>query len=346
MVRHLVFSRMKTWEVGMTMDTMMGIVRRTLTGACIVAACGLSQAAQAEPVKIRIGFGGAAEEQMWLLMSKPELAKNNGKLYTIEGTKFQGSDKRAQAFEAGAIDLSQGAANGVIFAAAEGIHAKIIASLARESSKGFSTTFYSKADSGIKTIADMKGKTIGINGYYTSGHLWLRAALEKDGNIKESDVTIARVSFSAMQESLASGKIDIGMFPQPFAALLEKDVKVNKLFDAKYGMPFDEELTVLAGKDEFLQKNRTAIRALLSDLMDVTRYYLAKPNEAKQFLIDAKMVRVSPEVYMSMKDYYRDPTMRPNAEALQQMHDFQVKAGFQKKSVDIKSLVDTSYLPD
>ena len=52
-----------------------------------------------------------------------------------------------------------------------------------------------------------------------------------------------------MQESLDAGKIDIGQFPQPFAALAEKQMKVRKIFDAKYGIPFEEELTVLVGKD-------------------------------------------------------------------------------------------------
>ena len=46
-----------------------------------------------------------------------------------------------------------------------------------------------------------------------------------------------------------------------------------------------------------------------------------------------------------MRDYYRDPTLQPDADALTKMQEFQVKAGFQKNSVDIGSLVDSSYLP-
>ena len=57
------------------------------------------------------------------------------------------------------------------------------------------------------------------------------------------------------------------------------------------------------------------------------------------------MVRVTPEVYLTMHDYYRDPSIRPDVEALVKMQEFQVKAGFQKKSVDVRSLVDLSYLP-
>jgi len=295
-------------------------------------------------VTLRLGYGAAAEEPLWLLLAKPDLAKNYGKAYAIEGTRFSGSDKRAQAFEAGAIDLASSSANGVIFGAAEGVMAKMIASISRESARGFSTTYYVKADSAVQSVAGLKGKTVGINGFFTSGHLWLKTALEKNG-LAESDVTITPIPFPAMQEALAAGKIELGMFPQPFAALVERQMKVRKLFDAKYGVPFDEELIVLIGKDEFLKKNAAAIRALLADLKEVTQFYLDKPREARQLLIDAKMVRVTPDVYLDMNDYYHEPSMRVDLGALEKMQEVQIKAGFQKKSADVKSLVDLGYLP-
>jgi ABC-type nitrate/sulfonate/bicarbonate transport system substrate-binding protein len=327
---------------------MSAIGRRTLlrsaAAACILGGGAFTRGARAAPVTLRIGYGGAAEEPLWLLIARPGLGKNYGKDYTLDAIKFQGSDKRAQAFEADAIDLAAGGANGVIFAAAEGVTAKIIASICRESSRGFSTSYYAKAQSAINSAADLKGRTVGINGFSTSGHLWLWAALGRHG-LSDSDVTIAPIPFAAMQEALASGKIDVGEFPQPFAALVEKEATVAKIFDAKYGLPFDEELNVLIGKDEFLKKNAPAVRALLEDLREAMRFYLEKPREARQLLIDAKMVRVTAAVYLEMKDYYRDPTLRPDADALVKMQEFQVKAGCQKKSVDIRSLVDPSYLP-
>jgi ABC-type nitrate/sulfonate/bicarbonate transport system substrate-binding protein len=161
----------------------------------------------------------------------------------------------------------------------------------------------------------------------------------------ESDVKITPVPFPAMQESLDAGKIDLGMFPQPYAALLEKQTKGRKLFDAKYGVPFEEELTVLAGRDEFLTRNAAAIHALLEDLSASMQFYLAKPREARQALIDARFVRVDPEVYMTMQDYYRDPTLRVDADALEKMQAFQIKAGFQQRRADLRALVDLGYLP-
>jgi ABC-type nitrate/sulfonate/bicarbonate transport system substrate-binding protein len=318
---------------------------RRLAAACFMALAAIgADAARAQPVTFRLGYGGAAEEPMWLIVAKPDLAKNYGKAYTLEATKFTSSDKRAQAFEAGAIDLSVGSANGVIFAAAEGVTATFIASISRESSRGFSTSYYVKDSSPIRSVADLKGRTAGINGFSTAGHLWLKAALDKHG-LADTDVRITPVPFAAMQEALDAGKIDLGQFPQPFAALAEKQMKVRKIFDTKYGIPFDEELTVVVGKDAFLKKNAVAVRALLEDLTAAMRFYLERPREARQLLIDARMVRVNPDVYVTMQDYYRDPTLRVDVEALERMQAFQIKAGFQNKRADVRSLVDLGYLP-
>jgi len=322
---------------------MFGGVTR-VAGAAL-ALCVLASAAEAQALKLRIGYGTAAEEQLWLLIAKPDIGKHYGKAYTIESTRFTGSDKRAQAFEAGAIDIASSSANGVIFGAAEGIKAKIIASVTRESTRGFSTTFYVKGDSPIKSVRDVKGKTIGINGFSTSGHLWLKTALEKAG-LAESDVTIVPISFPAMAESLLSGKLDVGQFPQPFDAMLHKQAKVTKLFSAKDAIPYDEELLVLIAKEEFLAKNAAVVRAMLEDLRAATAFYLERPKEARQILIDTKMVRVPADVFLEMKDYYRDPTMRVDVSSLEQMQDGQVRAGFQKNRIDVKALVDNSFLPN
>src|SRR5438105_4846676 len=103
-------------------------VLRGVAAAGLLGGIGARPDAAADPVTLRLGYGGAAEEPVWILIAKPDFGKNQGKLYKLDATRFQGSEKRAQAFEANAIDLSQGSATGVIFAAAEGVQSKIIAS--------------------------------------------------------------------------------------------------------------------------------------------------------------------------------------------------------------------------
>jgi ABC-type nitrate/sulfonate/bicarbonate transport system substrate-binding protein len=153
------------------------------------------------------------------------------------------------------------------------------------------------------------------------------------------------VPFPAMAEALKAGKLDIGEFPQPFADMLEKEMPARKLFDSQYGMPFEQELILLLGKDAFLKQNAAAIRGLLEDLKASLRFYLDHPREARQMILDAKSVRISPDIYLTMKDYYREPTLRPDAAALERVQEVMIKTGFSKKRADISALVDASYLP-
>src|SRR5204863_8355486 len=92
-----------------------------VTGFIFGALCLTPASAQsADPPTIRLGYGAAAEEQLYLLLAKPDLGKNYGKAYKLEATRFQSSTQRSQAFEAGAIDIASSGAVGVLFAAAEG----------------------------------------------------------------------------------------------------------------------------------------------------------------------------------------------------------------------------------
>src|SRR5262245_29234054 len=86
-----------------------------------VALLAVAHRCVADPLKIRLGIGGAAADTLFLLLARPDLAPNQGKAYTIEYTRFEGTDKRFQAFEAGALDITVMNANGAIFAAGEEI---------------------------------------------------------------------------------------------------------------------------------------------------------------------------------------------------------------------------------
>ena len=50
---------------------------------------------------MRLGYGVAAEEPLWLLLAQPSLGKNYVKAYTLDATPLQGSDKRPTPLEAG-----------------------------------------------------------------------------------------------------------------------------------------------------------------------------------------------------------------------------------------------------
>ncbi len=320
--------------------------RRAVVPLLLLCSMLFSGVAGAQPVPLRLGTGGAAEEQLWLLQARPDVGPHQGKTYTLDAMRFSGTDKRFQAFEAGALDLATASANAAMLAASEGAEFKVIASLSRESKQGFATKYFVKQDSPIKSVKDLKGKVIGVNNLNSSSHLWAKLVLEKSGLNPDRDVTFTPVSFPAQGEALRSGKIDVGAFPQPFARAEEMKGGMRELFTSKDGIPFDEELMLVIASPTALKEKSVAIKGFLADLVASTRYYAANPQQARQALIDAKQVRIAPEIYLPMSDYYREASDKVDLQSLRKMQDILVAKGFQRKAVDIDKLVDLTYLPE
>ncbi|MBN3849493.1 ABC transporter substrate-binding protein [Paraburkholderia sp. Ac-20342] len=318
-----------------------GIARVAVMVGSILA----STLAHADPASLRVGIGGAGEEQLWLLHAKPAVAPGQGKDYTLDITRFAGNDKRFQAFEAGALDFITTSANAALLAASEGAKFKVIASLSRESANGFQTTYLVSDSSPIKSIKDLKGKKIGIDALNSSTHLWAKLVLEKNGIDPNRDVTFVPVSFPAQGQALRSGMIDVGVFPQPFASSEETRGGVRPLFTSRDAVPFDQELMLVIASPDVLKNQPAAVHAFLKDLKTATRFYDDHTKDARQALIDAHDVRVTPAVYLSMSDYYRDPTDRVDVQTLAKMQDILIKNGIQRKPVDVNQLVDMSWLP-
>jgi ABC-type nitrate/sulfonate/bicarbonate transport system substrate-binding protein len=310
-----------------------------------LAAIGLAAPAAAEAVKIRVGHGAAVEEQLWLMKAKPDVTPSQGKAYTLDFQLFRGTDQRFKAVEAKELDVFTSSGSSAIVAYSQGLRFKAVASISMESSRGFVTQYVVLADSPIKSIADLKGKTIGNNAARSSIELWARMALAKHGLNPDRDVNWAIVPFPAQGEALRSKKLDVAALPQPFAAAEMAKGGVRTLFTSKEGMPFDEELILLLVTEDFAAKQPAALKAFMADFVAATKFYVAKPKEARKALIDAKLVRVPEKLYVEMQDNYRNPTARIDVEALKKAQDVMLAQGHQKTKVDPAAFVDMRYLP-
>jgi len=325
---------------------MTTLTHRSLICALVsLAAAAAISVAAAEPVTIRIGRGAAAEEQLWLMKAKPALARNQGSKYNIEMTYFPSADKRFQAMEAGALDMTTSNAHTALYAAAANVPVKIVASISRESTKGAHTRFVVKAESEIKSIKDLKGHTIGVVGLRSATHFWASTALRKAGLDPEKDVTFVPIQFPVQGAAIRSGKVDMGALVQPFAMMEEKKGGLRTVFTSKDAVPFDEELIVLVARPDFLDKNGEAVRAFFADLTEVTAYYLAHLKEARTAIIEAKMIRIPAEVYAEMPDFYREPKLRVDSDLLKKAQEIHMSVGLQEKRADVDKVVDLSFLP-
>jgi ABC-type nitrate/sulfonate/bicarbonate transport system substrate-binding protein len=302
----------------------------------------------AEPPLIRLGHGPSNEEPVWLMAIRPDLAPNQGKRYRLKLTPFLGVNDRFQAYVAGELDAGTGPAFSVIFARSRGVDMKIVAGIMQEA-KGeqwFSTTFMVKADSPIKSAADLKGATIGILGPKTSPDLHARAFLLKHGLVPDKDVKLVPMPFPAMGPGVRSDKIAVGAFTEPFYSAERAKGGLRPLFTGIEAMGYDHELLDVWFGEKFIAAHPDAVRAYVADYVAATKHYLANREQVKREIHKAGFVRAPLDAYLKLVEYRRDPDARVDVESLKKIVAFmREKLNWLEAPVDVDAAVDQSFLP-
>src|SRR5881409_1189931 len=130
-------------------------LRRCVSCVALVALAWMFAPApgSAEPLLIRFGHGFAAEEQVWLMAARPDLTPGQGTKYRLKLIPFQGNPERFQAYLAGELDGGTAPGLAVIFARAQGVDMKIVASICLEAAgkEWFSTPYMVKDDGPVRT---------------------------------------------------------------------------------------------------------------------------------------------------------------------------------------------------
>ena len=307
----------------------------------------LNAVAQTGPL-IRFGRGFAAEEQVWLMSARPDLTPNQGKRYQLKQILFQANPERFQAFLAGELDGGTAPGLAVIFARAQGMDMKVVASVCMEAAGGkyFTTTYMVKDDGPIKSMKDLKGGTIGVVGIKTATDLWARAGLINAGLVPDKDTKVVPMAFPVIGDAVRTGKVSAGTFVEPFYSAEIAKGGLRKLFTAVEAVGYDHELLDIFFGEKFLKANADAVRAFLADYVAVTKYYLANTEQAKRDLHKAGFVRTPIDIYLKNQDWKRDPNARVDVESLKKLSSFMLdKLQWLEKPVNVESMVDQSYLP-
>ncbi|HJU32923.1 MAG TPA: PhnD/SsuA/transferrin family substrate-binding protein, partial [Hyphomicrobiaceae bacterium] len=181
--------------------------RRLLPALATVAVLGAAPVQAQET--IRVGWTIPAEEAKYWIMRRPDQFPNLGKAYKIEFTQFQGTAPMVQAMVAGALDCSTQAPLSLANGALQGnLEAYIIAQHVGERPGSFSVYWAVKDDSPIKTVADMKGKSVGTN-VFGSGILGpMFLLLKKNGLDPQADIKLVETGFPASEDAIRTGRVD------------------------------------------------------------------------------------------------------------------------------------------
>jgi ABC-type nitrate/sulfonate/bicarbonate transport system substrate-binding protein len=297
--------------------------------AAVFAGMGSSHAQQT----IHVGWTIPAEESKYWMMRRPAEFPDIGKTYNIEWTQFQGTAPMTQALAAGALDCATQAplslANGVV---GGNLKAYIVAQHVYEKPGGFSVYWAVLADSPLKTIADLKGKTVGISviGGGTQGPLAM--LLQKNGIDPAKDIKLVEVGFAISEDALRQGRVDAVNMNQPFAARAEAKGGTRKLFSLSEAMPNIVHI-LEACRADFVDKNPDLVRAYVRDITSGMKKALA--NREETLKVDSEVLKAPVAVLdtylLKNNDFGRDPGAAPNFEAIQKMLDIYAATGMLPK---------------
>ena len=140
----------------------------------------------------------------------------------------------------------------------------------------------------VRTLSDLKGKTVGIRGLEGPEHVFLSSMLAYVGLDPRKDVTWVTHSTEQSIALLAEGKIDafMGFPPDP------QEIRARKIghvvVDSNLDRPWSQYFCcVVAANREFAQKYPVATKRALRAILKGTDVCASEPDRASRYLVDS-----------------------------------------------------------
>jgi sulfonate transport system substrate-binding protein len=323
---------------------------RIMVAFCLLVLAGAAQAG--EPVKIRIGWITVPTSLSPILFAKPQLATHLGKSYTVEPTRFAGTSPMITALATGDLDIGELAFASLGFAIqnARLSDLRIIADEIQDGVEDhMSLPFVVLKDGPIRTIEDLKGKTVATNVIGSGTDIGMRSLLRHQGLEAKRDYTIIESDYGHMPAMLAEGKADMIVTINLTLNSPQLQRIARPLFSLKDAMGTTQILSRVA-RTGFIEKNRTALVDYFEDEIRELRWYLDPANHDEAVRIVADFTKLPPEAFagwiFTAKDQYRDPDDRPNLEAVARNLRTQKEAGFLDIDIDVAKYADLSLVEE
>jgi NitT/TauT family transport system substrate-binding protein len=200
-------------------------------GAAVVAAPALRAQGKPEKTKLSIAVGGKAAFYYLPLTISEQLGYFKAEGLDVEISDFAGGAKALQALMGNSADVVSGAYEHTINMQSKNqyIQSFVLMGRAPQIAMGVST----KAVPNYKSLADLRGKKIGVSAPGSSTNMVANLVLSRAG-IKASDVSYVGVgTASGALSALRSGQIDAMSNTDPVMTMLEQKGDVRIISDTR-----------------------------------------------------------------------------------------------------------------
>jgi NitT/TauT family transport system substrate-binding protein len=235
---------------------------------------------------------------------------------------------------AGKIDVTSGAYPSYILADAQQ-HADLEILAAGSIMQPRNQEIMVPAGSPIRTIQDLKGKTIALNAPENILQI-LVSALLRDNGVPVKDVHfVSDVPFPAMAHLLETHKVDAASMPEPFATLAEEEIGAQPLADEDVGAAQNLPISGYVVTKQWAQKYPRTAAAFLKALEEAQRIADTNPKAVEKAVEQYSKVTPTEAAVMAVPSFplNTDPVL------IQRVADLMQQFGFLPGGYNVKQMI-------
>lgn len=268
-------------------------------GALITLAAGANAADELK--KLRIGHQKSST-LVTVLKANGELEKGLNNLgYTVVWSEFPSGLPLLEALNVGAVDLSGDVADTVpVFAQAAGAKLTYVAT---EAPSPEAQALIVKADSPIKTIADLKGKKVAVT--KAAGVHYLLIKQLNGAGLKFSDIEPAYLTPADGRAAFEKGAVDAWIVWDPFVSAAQKQSDVRILADSK---GYADYARFYLASSAFAAEHPDVLSFVFGKLQETGKWVKANPADAAKILAPAWGLK---EDVVELANSHRSYDVRP-----------------------------------
>ena len=301
--------------------------------------------------KFKIGYLRVMDDAQTIVAHESGFYKKQG--LDVELVEFKSGTDLIKAIVGGQLDTGVLGFTNAVAWAAKGADLKVVGGAQR----GYHA-LVARDDSGIRTVADLKGKTLASQTEGSTADTVLKGVVLKQAGLKPDDVNIMGVSPQVAVQSLVGRRVDAAFLFEPQASIAKLIAPVKQIYEIGEVWPFPCMVVITSGNTlakrkqavwESLDAQRQAIDLLQNKPAEASKliagYFLSEPalktlnhgELPREIVITGAIKSQTFSAALTRKDLAR---MQEIADILQRQGALKTRDG---KPFDVKSVLDLSW---
>ncbi|HLU00418.1 MAG TPA: ABC transporter substrate-binding protein [Burkholderiaceae bacterium] len=301
--------------------------------------------------KLRVGYLRVMDDAQAIVAYEGDFYKKHG--LDVELVEFTSGTDLIKAIVGGQLDTgvlgftnaaswsSRGADLKVVGGAQHGFHAIVV-----------------REDSGIETVADLKGKTLASQREGSTADTVLRGVVLKDAGLTPNDVNVLGVSPQVAVQSLVGSRVEAAFLFEPQARIAQLVAPTKQIYEIGEVWPFPCMVVITSG--EVLRDRKDVVWKSLDAQRDAIEMLEKQPDEAAKLIAsyfiaeptlktkDGKEIPREQVISDAIKSQTFSPILTPKEiERMQEIADIMQAQGSLKtrdgKPFDVSKIVDLEW---